>query len=169
MTGGKPVVVFLATDTKMVVDYFRRVLVPANVSVLVVPQDYPRQGDGVSYNGYHVNRSTCLNSWKHQMMDMMILSEYSDILIAGQYSSFTQSLPLSRILWNNNNNNNNNQGQQQQQRFFCDVDKPASALQCSSNKDDGWLTGRRRQLFFPVQLTTQKLEELIRDNARQRV
>jgi hypothetical protein len=30
-------------------------------------------------------------------MDMMILSEYSDLLIAGQYSSFTQTIPASVI------------------------------------------------------------------------
>jgi len=116
----KSAVIFLATDTASVVDYFQQHL-GDSIPILVTPQHYPTKGDGVSYNGYHANLSTCLDSWKYQMMDMVGLGEYVDVLIAGQYSSFTQSLPLSRILNNNDN---------QRQRFFCDVDKSAQALKC---------------------------------------
>lgn len=165
----KPPVIFLATDTEAVVDYFKTNL--KNFPVVVTPQHYPTKGEGVSYNGYHANLSMCLDSWKYQMIDMYTLSEKTDILIAGQYSSFTQSIPLSRIL-----------NDPHRSRYFCDVDKMALAMKCYSSKYGmaGWLSvegkGSRLignigqannesfagpQVFFPVQLTMEGLQQLI--------
>ncbi|KAL3943417.1 MAG: hypothetical protein SGBAC_002499 [Bacillariaceae sp.] len=127
-------VLFVATDTASVVDSLRQHL-GDSIPILVTPQHYPTEGDGVSYNGYHANLSTCLDSWKSQMMDMVGLGEHADILIAGQYSSFTQSLPLSRILNDDN----------QRQRFFCDVDQSAQALKCydsSKGGMDSWFASK---------------------------
>jgi hypothetical protein len=110
---------------------------------------------------------------------MTILSEYTDILIAGQYSSFTQSLPLSRLL-----------NDQTRQRLFCDVDKSALALKCydsvhgiSSFLNDsdhsratfvGKVTEMDKttfagpQIFFPVELTDQILREMILGMAKKK-
>lgn len=161
--------IFVATDTASVVDYFRQAFQDSSVPILVTPQHYPTQGDGVSYNGYHENLTTCLDSWKYQMMDMVGLGEFADILIAGQYSSFTQSLPLSRLLNDNNNN---------QHRFFCDVDKWAQALKCydSTKGMASWFAGQDAkfvgtpmdittfagpQVFLPSELDLASLQQLI--------
>ena len=107
------------------------------------------------------------------MMDMYVLSEYTDIWIAGQYSSFTQSIPISRILNDNNT---------RRPRYFCDVHKSASAMKCynsihgmsdwlSKDQVNGKLIGRidqvkeesfaGPQLFFPLQLTVDSLHKMV--------
>ncbi|CAJ1954643.1 unnamed protein product [Cylindrotheca closterium] len=109
------------------------------------------------------------------MMDMVGLGEYADVLIAGQYSSFTQSLPLSRILNSNNDN-------QRRQRFFCDVDKYAQTLKCydSTKGIENWFAGKDAiyvganvdtrldtnlfagpQIFLPTDLDLSSLKQMI--------
>eukprot|EP00980_Cylindrotheca_fusiformis_P029072 scaffold22713_cov139-Cylindrotheca_fusiformis.AAC.9 len=168
---GKPPLIFLATDTPSVVEYFRTNL-GRSTQVLVTPQHYPTQGKGVSYNGDHANLTMCLESWKYQMMDMAALSEYADILISGQYSSFIQSLPVSRIL-----------NDKERRRFFCDVDRLALGLKCfDSTKGgiSGWLSSDDTharylgamdkvdnssfagpQIFFPIHLTAEHIREMV--------
>jgi hypothetical protein len=167
---GKPPLIFLATDTSSIVDYFQSNL-GKTARILVAPQHYPSQGEGVSYSGDHANLTMCLDSWEYQMMDMVVLSEYTDILISGQYSSFTQSLPVSRIL-----------NDHERRRFFCDVDRLALALKCydSTKGLSGWLSSDDTQarylgamekvdkrtfpgpqIFFPIHLTAKKLHEMI--------
>jgi len=161
--------IFLATDTASVLEYFRQHF-DDSVPIIATPQDYPTKGDGVSYNGYHENLTTCLDSWKFQMMDMVGLAEFSNVLIAGQYSSFTQSLPLARILNDN-----------QRQRFFCDVDQSAQALKCYDSikgisswfaAKDATYVGKTNlvdrstfagpQIFLPTELEVSSLLQMIR-------
>lgn len=168
---GKPPVIFLATDTPSVVEYFR-INLGQSTQILITPQEFPSQGEGVSYNRDHKNLTMCLDSWKSQMMDMVALSEYADILISGQYSSFTQSLPVSRIL-----------NDETKRRFFCDVDRLAMGLKCYDSTNGGmssWLSPNDAQarylgamdkmdkssfagpqIFFPIQLTADTIRDMI--------
>ena len=91
----RPPMIFLSTDTFEVISKLRDAFSKHGIPVIFAPQDWVPSGKGASYqynNG--LNKSSCLQGWMSQFMDMMLLSE-SDVLIAGAYSSFTQTLPLS--------------------------------------------------------------------------
>ena len=93
----RPPMIFLSTDTFEVISKLRDAFSKHEIPVTFAPQEWVPSGEGVSFAyGRGLNLSSCLQGWVSQFMDMMLLSE-SDILIAGKYSSFTQTLPLSII------------------------------------------------------------------------
>jgi hypothetical protein len=149
----KPPLIFLATDTPEVIDKvqeafasFRNTTASSTTShtaipIVVIPQHHPAPGEGVSYEGHgHADVSSCLDSWKSQFMDMMVLSEYSNIVVAGQYSSFTQTIPLSMI-FHHKDHKKYEAGHPRAQRsptsstsslprMFCEVGVDGNAMQC---------------------------------------
>jgi hypothetical protein len=62
--------------------------------VVTVEQSRIPDGKGVSYQYMFETKEACLEGWVAQMIDMILLAE-SNVVVAGQYSSFTQTIPLS--------------------------------------------------------------------------
>ena len=105
-TSKRSILVFLATDsgnvTKLVAKLQQSLAMAADSSnpsisipkVVTVQQPRIPDGKGVSYQYMFDSKEACLESWVSQMTDMVLLAE-SDVVIAGQYSSFTQTIPLS--------------------------------------------------------------------------
>ena len=98
-----PPVLYVATDTDQFIELFRSQL-DGIMPVVDWSQDRPKEGEGVFFGEFQqasatmrsTNTTTCLQRWKDTLYDMLLLS-HVDVLIAGQSSSFTQSLPLSIV------------------------------------------------------------------------
>ena len=87
-----------------------------------------KEGAGVSYRFKHATPEACYQSWSNQFMDMTLLSA-SDTVIAGMYSSFTQSMPLRMMIANPVAENN---------KRFCEVGKTGENMHCMTSYSD-WL------------------------------
>jgi hypothetical protein len=87
----KPPMIFLATDGPLRLQEMLSSCLNHEVPVVMFPQNRVEEGNGVSYDK---NEKDCVGSWASQLIDMIILAQ-SDMVIAGQYSSFSESLPLS--------------------------------------------------------------------------
>jgi hypothetical protein len=91
----KPPRLFVATDTPSIITAFRDEL-KEKMAVVDYKQERAEEGKGVLFGtaGKLERSSQCLGGWEGALMDMMILS-YSDVVVAGRPSSFTQSLPIT--------------------------------------------------------------------------
>jgi hypothetical protein len=199
----KPIMIFLATDTPLVIDKFKEVFSFSNhndttmistsssppIVLVVAPQQRPAFGEGVSYEAKNqVDVTSCLESWKSQFMDMMILSEYSDLLIAGQYSSFTQTIPASVIFHkadakaaaaasSSSRQASPSNGAATTTPLFCDIGMDGDVMRCCDTFTS-WITqnstlplignnlGRmefsKSEVMFPVELTKDTLQKLLK-------
>ena len=100
-TRRRPPLLFLATDTASMVDTLRQAL-SGHMDVVVFEQERLPEGSGVLF-GEHGSRdklnvtSELCHDMKNALMDMMVLTS-SDVVISGNPSSFTQSLPMGVAL-----------------------------------------------------------------------
>ena len=100
-TSGRPPLLFLATDTASMADTLRDAL-SGQMDVVVYEQERLPEGSGVLF-GEHGSRdklnvtSELCQDLKNALMDMMVLTS-SNVVISGNPSSFTQSLPMGVAL-----------------------------------------------------------------------
>jgi hypothetical protein len=154
-----PPLIFLATDSSNVTDLVNRLqqrlndAAAASESDTIVPQvvtamNQPRVpgGKGVSFQYQFQTKELCIDSWIAQFIDQILLGE-SDVVLAGQYSSFTQTIPLSLQFEKTakgesiDDNNNNMTG------LVCNVGTHATILECFDNLED-WMRKKSRIPLF---------------------
>lgn len=144
----KPAKIFLATDTPGLAKQLANAT--RSLPVIVVDQERPEAGTGVSYVEGWNKKEECHNGWVSQFTDIALLS-LSDVVIAGRYSSFTQSMPLVMMLgsraaatdmkMNGLNKMSTNDGKDEEylrSRFdprnpsnvFCEMGKAANGMRC---------------------------------------
>ena len=141
LSNGKPPLLFVATDTAKSIDLLQTQLSNHNIDtnnennnissiipVIHFSQEYMKDGEGVSYRAKHKEAQECYQSWSNQFMDMTLLSA-SDVVIAGMYSSFTQSMPMKIMIANPVEENN---------KMFCEVGRTAKVMHCMTRYAD-WL------------------------------
>jgi len=98
----KPFMLFLATDNQDAVNYLNQTIHDQHVPVTLATYYQPDQlkFNGMSFynetNEKTYDYSVCMDNWRNSMMDMVLLS-MSDLLVAGMYSSFLQSMPISLV------------------------------------------------------------------------
>lgn len=103
LIGDLPIILFVATDKKIVLDY-----VNASINELGAPMKLVSlEQEEVSFLGssfaYKEGQSgddqyqLCMTSWVNSMMDMVLLGMV-DVLFAASQSSFPQTLPLSMVM-----------------------------------------------------------------------
>ena len=133
LSKGKPPLIFVATDTAKTIDILRTHLsknktvsndgTEMSIPVIHFPQEFVKEGAGVSYRFKYTTSEACYQSWSNQFMDMTLLSA-SDTVIAGMYSSFTQSMPLRMMIANPVAENN---------KRFCEVGKTGENMHCTTS------------------------------------
>lgn len=93
----KPPLIFLATDTPSVINKLSNYTKPYGIPVVTFPQERMKDGAGVSFWHKWETSSLCHQNWVSQFMDATILSA-SDVMVAGRYSSFSQTVPWTTML-----------------------------------------------------------------------
>jgi hypothetical protein len=155
----KPPRLFIATDTPSLITAFRQEL-KEKMAVVDYEQDRAEEGKGVLFGaaGKIERGSQCLRGWEGALMDMMILS-YSDVVVAGRPSSFTQSLPITVSLAKP-------KATRAVPKTFCEFNPAGTKTWCYKDfeewccrgKTDFHLEGIRRYEFrrMPVELELEK-------------
>jgi hypothetical protein len=98
----RPVILFVATDGPVALHHLNDTIRGHGVPVKLVSLEQEEvEFLGTSFNLAGVSSDAkyehCIKSWENSMVDMALLS-MSDVVIAGVYSSYVQSMPLSLVL-----------------------------------------------------------------------
>ena len=98
----KPLMIFVGTDTPSVILKLQSVSEETcQIPVTSAPQVYPEDGSGVTYDTFATADEEkfyhCLNGWRDMFLDMYMFTQCNTV-VAGTYSSFTQSAPLSYVM-----------------------------------------------------------------------
>lgn len=129
-----PLMIFLATDTAYVVPKIRSLSnEKCRIPVVSADQAYPEEGEGVSflaYGGQRVNQKKCLNGWRDMVLDMYMMTQCNTV-IAGTYSSFTQTAPLSYVfrkakMYNHGMTNSSTI----HPHYFCEMGRNGDRMDC---------------------------------------
>ena len=134
-----PPVLYIATDTPSYIELFRKQMFGI-MPVVDWEQDHEEPGKGVflGQHGQHqdaIDKETCLKKWHDMVSDQMLLSS-TDVVIAGKYSSFSQSMPLSISLGRIN---------KKIPQAFCEMKELHEDLHCHENFM-GWCANTKHQL-----------------------
>jgi hypothetical protein len=123
----KPLI-FLATDTPRLVREIQDAMNKFGVKTVVLDQIRVKDNEGVTFNALAGKEQSCLKGWQAMFSDMLLLS-HSGVLIAVRHSSFTQSLPLSRVFGSH---------EDEEGPHFCEVSSDANSMTCMEDKKS-WL------------------------------
>eukprot|EP00956_Cyclotella_meneghiniana_P018276 scaffold30310_cov50-Cyclotella_meneghiniana.AAC.4 len=132
-----PLMIFVSTDTASIIPKLQSVSNhECQIPYVSADQDYPEEGVGVSYLAYagrRVDQETCLNGWRDMVLDMYMLSQCNTV-IAGTYSSFTQTAPLSFVfrkagLYNHQMTNSS----RIHPHYFCEMGISGDRMDCFDN------------------------------------
>lgn len=134
----KPPVLFIATDTARYLELFRREL-KGIMPVVEWQQQHDAEGTGV-FMGQHQKQDTpnevCIQKWRDMTSDQLLLGS-TDLLIAGQYSSFSQSMPFALVL-----PTEDDPTKKRHPSKFCEVTEEGMGMHCFSSKM-GWCQERK--------------------------
>jgi len=141
----KPLMLFVGTDTGSVVPKLQAISNSmCNIPIVSAAQKYPEEGKSVSFHKFHKGKNkdrNCLESWESMFLDMYLFTQ-SNSVIAGAYSSFTQSAPLSYIFEKAKHNKHFGNGDavdgDLHPHYFCEAGTSGDYMDCYDNVR-GWL------------------------------
>jgi hypothetical protein len=120
-----PPVLFVATDNQRYHSLFRTELESEGIPVVHWEQDLGEEGSGAFLERLHrdgMEDEKCLKNWRDILMDLILIGS-ADVVIAGQYSSFTQSMPMHLALGRPFD-------QRPLQRNYCELLEEGSEMDC---------------------------------------
>ena len=125
----KPPLIFVATDTPSFIEKMTKLLEPHSIPVVSFSQTRVPEGSGISAFYEHSSAKDCLDTWKSQLIDMIMLAQ-SDLVAAGMYSSFTQILPLSLQFRKIQEQKQEKNPQNPLPGIFCEIGPDGSMMDC---------------------------------------
>lgn len=131
--GKKQPLIFVATDTPSILQSIRLQFAENEIEVTYNPHNL----DNTTGPSYLVKDRKCLKAWELQMIDMVLLS-LSDVIVAGRYSSFVQTMPLSLLFSDRRNN------KMVGNYPYCELEADATSMSCFRTLQ-GWMARQRRQ------------------------
>eukprot|EP00536_Pseudo-nitzschia_multiseries_P011191 jgi/Psemu1/28122/gm1.28122_g len=156
--------IFVATDDPSAVEKIAAAANPLNISAVAFPQLRLGNGTGVTYNAKFDSSNNCLASWASQFIDASLLGA-TDVMIAGRYSSFSQSLPLTSIFSDSivaaaaaatkkqtggnviaNTTSAAKNASRFANRMFCEANHPGDGMRCYDDYVD-WATNENMIYF----------------------
>ena len=140
----KPLMIYVGTDTGSVINKLHSLSkATCQIPFVSAEQSYPEEGKSVTWSHKYDDKDKCLKGWEDMMLDMFMFTRCNSVL-AGSYSSFTQSAPLSfimhkaRQLQHHQHQNQQNGNNSSHPHYFCDIGVDARRMDCSSTLID-WL------------------------------
>jgi hypothetical protein len=124
-----PPVLFIASDNAKYIGLFQTQLQEEGIPVVHWEQDLESEGVFMGQGmkqGYDTEQ--CLQKWMDMLLDMILLSS-TDVVIAGQYSSFSQTMPMQLAL-------GKPQEQRKVEKTFCEVLNEGTDMQCHRDQMD---------------------------------
>ena len=130
--GKRKPLVYVATDTPSLAGLIRQLF--AENDIEVISNFYNL--DKTLGPSYLIKDKRCLKAWELQMMDMVLLS-LSDVIVAGRYSSFTQTLPLTLHFSDRRSDKIGDN------YSYCELEGDATSMSCF-RAYQGWVARKRR-------------------------
>ncbi|CAB9511711.1 expressed unknown protein [Seminavis robusta] len=127
-------VLFVAADNQDYMGLFQIQLMGQINVVEWSPEQHQQAGTGVFLGQRQeegLDEDTCFDKWKAMLGDMMLLAS-TDVLIAGQFSSFSQTMPLNVVL-------GKPKEQKKVRRPYCEVHGEGKWFDCYEDQMD-WCT-----------------------------
>eukprot|EP00980_Cylindrotheca_fusiformis_P027991 scaffold22575_cov141-Cylindrotheca_fusiformis.AAC.22 len=131
--------IFLATDTPRLIPEIQMATEKFGVKTVFLDQIRLEDDEGVTYRALSGKEETCLEGWKAMVSDMMLLS-HSDVVIAARPSSFTQSLPISRVF---------DRHVDEEGPHYCEVASDGNFMTCLEDKKT-WLFRDNIKKVVPI-------------------
>ena len=160
----KPLMIFVGTDTGSVIPKLH-VLSKATCQIPFVSaeQAYPEEGQSVTWSKRYNDGEKCLKGWEDMFLDMYFFTRCNSVM-AGTYSSFTQSAPLSFIMHKAKLQLVKGHHHRLHPNFFCDIGVDGQRMDCATtlvewlrqtpNMTWGNLTARKQamkhEITFPL-------------------
>ena len=124
-----PPVLFVATDNAKYFGLFQTQLEAQGIPVVHWEQEHAAEGTGVFMGQWGqggINDEQCLQKWMDMQLDQVLLSS-TDVVIAGQYSSFSQTMPMHLAL-------GKSQEHRKVEKTFCEVLNDGTDMDCHRNQ-----------------------------------
>lgn len=131
--GEKEPLIFVATDSPITIELIRQLFATHDIAVISNSHNL----DDTAGPSYLIKDKRCLKAWELQMIDMVLLS-LSDVIVAGRYSSFTQTMPLTLLF--SDRRSNTIVGDYP----YCELEGDATSMSCFRTYQ-GWVARKRRQ------------------------
>lgn len=140
----KKPLVFLATDTQRLIPVIQNAMRSIGVDTVHLEQIRVEDNGGVTFQAFASKEDDCLKGWQAMFSDMLLLGN-TDVLVAARHSSFTQSLPLSRVF---------DRHKDQAGPHFCEVSSDATTMTCFEDKKT-WLFRHDEKKILQIQNASQ--------------
>lgn len=172
----KPLMVYVGTDTGSVVHKLQQAASNATCHIPFVSSDqgFFEEGGSVSWSHKYHDNDECLKGWEDMFLDMYLFTRCNSVL-AGTYSSFTQTAPLSFIMYKAKQWQQQQQPQPQQEQggneekthhnlphphYFCDVGLDGRRMDCATTLIE-WLRQTPHMTWGSVNATKQSMKHEI--------
>eukprot|EP00546_Thalassionema_frauenfeldii_P003530 CAMPEP_0178932720 /NCGR_PEP_ID=MMETSP0786-20121207/22800_1 /TAXON_ID=186022 /ORGANISM="Thalassionema frauenfeldii, Strain CCMP 1798" /LENGTH=503 /DNA_ID=CAMNT_0020610095 /DNA_START=37 /DNA_END=1548 /DNA_ORIENTATION=- len=149
----KPLMIFVGTDTGSIVTRLQNASKSmCEVPVVSIPQEYPDEGKGVSFQVFTGSKKDvsknekCLKSYEDMLLDMYFFT-LSNTVIPGMYSSFTQTAPLFHILHKAKSSKMDEVDPDHHPHYFCDVGNAGDRMKCF-NTLRSWALNRDEKFSY---------------------
>ena len=158
----KPLMVYVGTDTGSVMQKLRA----ASNKTCEIPfvssdQTFVEEGKSVTWNLGYDDQDKCLKGWEDMFLDMYLFTRCNSVM-AGTYSSFTQSAPLSFMMHKAKQQQLQQQGEgdEQHPHYFCDVGVDGNRMDCASTLIE-WLNRTTSMTWGVLNATKQRMKHEI--------
>ncbi|CAJ1945624.1 unnamed protein product [Cylindrotheca closterium] len=136
----KKPLVFLATDTQRLIPVIQNAMKNIGVETVHLEQIRVEDNGGVTFQAFASKEDDCLKGWQAMFSDMLLLGN-ADVVVAARHSSFTQSLPLSRVF---------DRHRGEEGPHFCEVSSDATTMTCFEDKKT-WLFRQDENKIFQIE------------------
>ncbi|KAL3934690.1 MAG: hypothetical protein SGBAC_009650 [Bacillariaceae sp.] len=131
---------FLATDTQRLIPFIQNAMRNIGVETVHLEQIRVKDNGGVTFQAFASKEDDCLKGWQAMFSDMLLLGN-ADVVVAARHSSFTQSLPLSRVF---------DRHKGEESPHFCEVSSDAVTMTCFEDKKT-WLFRHDEKSILQIQ------------------
>lgn len=114
-------ILFVASDTPKVIDILKTTIGDSKSKLKVVSYEQTYLENSIALFAKFNNSESCYQSESDQFMDQTLLSG-ANVVIAGQWSSFTQSMPITMMLGHKDPKEN---------KRFCEVGLNGDQIRCT--------------------------------------
>ncbi len=155
----KPLMVYVGTDTGSVVHKLQAASnATCHIPFVSSDQTFFEEGNSVTWSHKYDDNTKCLKGWEDMFLDMYLFTRCNSV-IAGTYSSFTQTAPLSFIMqkakqWNEKHHRVNHP------HYFCDVGVDGRRIDCATTLTE-WLRQTPHMTWGEVNATKQSMKHEI--------
>jgi len=158
--------VYVGTDTGSVVKKLHAASnTTCQIPFVTSDQAHPEEGKGVTWSSRTTddNSGECLKGWEDRFLDMYLFTRCNSVM-AGTFSSFTQTAPLSFMMHKakqfQQEENDTRLSGQQHPHYFCDIGNDGDRMDCATTLVE-WLRQTPNMTWGALDAAKQSMKHAI--------